>query len=184
MIFFENGWKAKMSIPKEKEYIREIRKVIPTLLSTTAFASAGISKSLPPLTSPICLLVSGNKIAVRTTAIAAITPAIMKGNDCPKPTVKAEIAGPKKKPKPKEAPIIPKPFALSFGWVVSEITAEATGILPAVIPSKARARNKKIALGAKAAIKKDTAVPVREIKSKGFLPNLSDIRPIIGVAIN
>jgi hypothetical protein len=110
-----------------------------------------------------------------------IAAAIKKGALSPNCTVAAEIAGPNRNPKPNEAPIIPNPLARSCGGVVSEITAEATGILPAVIPSKALARKRKIALGANAAIIKEIAVPVIEITNKGFLPYLSDNLPISGV---
>jgi len=99
-------------------------------------------------------------------------------------SVKAEIAGPKINPNPNEAPIIPNPLARSWGAVVSEITAEATGILPAVMPSSARAKNRKIADGANAIMKNEMAVPASEISSNGLRPNLSDIRPITGVERN
>jgi hypothetical protein len=41
-----------------------------------------------------------------------------------------------------------------------------------------------MALGANAIVIKDAAVPKIEIRSKGFLPYLSDNRPIIGVETN
>lgn len=71
-------------------------------------------------------------------------PAMIKGREGDIDTVRADIAGPKINPNPKEAPMIPNPLALCSCDVVSDITAEATGILPAVIPSKALAikRNK------------------------------------------
>jgi hypothetical protein len=67
---------------------------------------------------------------------------------------------------------------------VSEITAWATGKFPAVNPSSARAKNKKIALGANAIVKKEIAVPASEIAKRGFRPYLSESLPIIGVEIN
>ena len=73
-------------------------------------------------------------------------------------------------PNPKLAPIIPNPLARSSGLVVSEMTAEATGILPAVRPSSARARNKNMALGANAMRKKDAAVPAMERTRSGLRP--------------
>ena len=73
---------------------------------------------------------------------------------------------------------------ISCGGVVSDITAEATGIFPAVIPSSARAKNRKIAFGAKAAITKETVVPIMDATSNGFLPYLSESLPIKGVEIN
>ena len=54
-------------------------------------------------------------------------------------------------------------------------------MFPAVIPSRALAINKNIALGAKAIVKNDTAEPISEIARSGFLPYLSDNLPIIGV---
>ncbi len=152
--------------------------------SIAAWISFGKSNNFAFLTSPKCLFVSGRITQVKITAISVITPAIIKGMEAPKPTVKAEIAGPKIKPKPKEAPIIPNPLALSFGLVVSEITAEATGIFPAVIPSKALAKKRIAALGAKAVMKKERAVPKSDIIRRGFLPYLSDSLPISGVEIN
>ena len=118
------------------------------------------------------------------TAIIEITAAIINGYDRLMPTVSADIAGQKIKPNPNDAPIIPNPFARSLGSVVSVITAAATGMLPAVIPSIARAINKNIALGANAINKNDNAVPAIEITSKGFRPYLSDSLPMIGVEIN
>ncbi len=103
------------------------------------------------------------------------------GTCVPNPTVAAEIAGPNTNPNPNEAPMIPNPFALSFISVVSEITAEATGIFPAVIPSSARAINRNSAVGAKAAIKNDSAVPPRDKTSNGLRPYLSESLPIKGV---
>jgi hypothetical protein len=67
---------------------------------------------------------------------------------------------------------------------VSEITAKTTGTFPAVSPSSARAIKRNIALGAKAIVKKDAAVPSIEIRSIGRLPYLSDNLPISGVDIN
>jgi len=116
--------------------------------------------------------------------IKETTPAIINGTFSPYLNVTADIAGPKTKPKPNAAPIIPKPFALSLSDVVSEMTADATGIFPAVIPSKARAKKRKNALGANAAIKKETAVPKIDEIRRGRLPNLSERRPMIGVEIN
>jgi hypothetical protein len=57
-------------------------------------------------------------------------------------------------------------------------------MFPAVKPSSARAKKRKKALGAKAVIKKDTAVPIIDKRSMGRLPYLSDSRPIIGVETN
>ena len=94
------------------------------------------------------------------------------------------INGPKMKPKPKDAPMRPNPFARSFSDVVSEITAEATEIFPDVKPSRARARNRKRAFGANAAIKNEIAVPISEMSKSGFLPYLSESLPITGVAKN
>jgi hypothetical protein len=130
------------------------------------------------------LFVSGKNRAVMTTAIKVITPAITNGTEEPNPTVNAAIAGPKIKPKLNAALIIPKALGLSSGFVESEITAKATGMFPAVIPSSMRAINRKIKFGANAIRKKEIAVPIIDINSKGFLPYLSDIRPIIGVEIN
>lgn len=134
--------------------------------------------------SPICLFVSLKLNIVRTTARTETRPAIIKGVASETPIVKAEIAGPNTKPNPHDAPIMPKPLALSFSSVVSEITADKTGRLPAVIPSRARAINRNKALGAKAIIKKDKAVPPSEIIRRGLLPYLSDNLPIIGVERN
>lgn len=128
------------------------------------------------------MLVSGRKRIVITAATAVIIPAIINGNDGEIPTVRAEIAGPKTNPNPKDAPIMPNPFARSAGVVVSEITAEATDIFPAVRPSNPRARKRKNALGAKACIKNDMTVPIMEIIRSGLLPYLSDKRPMNGVA--
>jgi hypothetical protein len=94
------------------------------------------------------------------------------------------MAVPKINPNPKDAPIIPNPFARYLGSVVSEIIADATGMFPAVMPSSARAMNKKIAFGAKAIIRKERAVPVIEIIKRGFRPYISDKRPITGVDKN
>lgn len=121
---------------------------------------------------------------VMIAAMAVMIPAIINGNDGEIPTVNAEIAGPKTNPNPNDAPIMPNPFALSSGLVVSEITAVATEIFPAVSPSSARAKNKKIAFGAKACKKNEATVPIMEIIKSGLLPYLSDILPIIGVAKN
>lgn len=132
----------------------------------------------------MCLLVSGKRSKVNIVPNRAITPAITKGIDDPNPTVRAEMAGPKTKPKPKAAPITANPFVRSLRSVVSEMTADTTGMLPAVSPSKALAKKRKMALGAEAAIKKDKAVPTKDRTSMGFLPYLSDILPMIGVAKN
>lgn len=132
----------------------------------------------------MCLFVSGRYIAVRTTAIKVMTPAIRNGTAFPKPIVKAEIAGPNTNPKLKAALIIPKALGLSSGFVESEITAKATGTFPAVSPSIARATKRNNAVGAKAITKNEAAVPVIDIKRSGFLPYLSDNLPIIGVEIN
>lgn len=132
----------------------------------------------------MCLLVSGKKTAVKTTARKVTIPATINGSEAEYDTVRAEIAGPKINPNPHEAPITPNPRARYSCDVVSEITAEITGIFPAVIPSNARAIKRKMAFGANAAIKNETAVPKIEIKRSGFLPYLSDILPMTGVAIN
>lgn len=161
-----------------------MRNVIPTFSSISACNSFEKLKNGLFLTSPKCLFVSGRKNAVTKTAPRETSPAIIKGSAGLIDTVKAEIAGPKTNPKPKAPQRIPKPLVLSSGFVVSDMTAEATGIFPAVIPSSALAMNRNIALGAKAAIKKDAAVPIKEISNKGFLPYLSERRPIIGVAKN
>ncbi len=50
-------------------------------------------------------------------------------------------------------------------------------MFPAVIPSRIRARNKKIAFGANAIMKKEIAVPEIEAINSGFRPYLSDILP-------
>ena len=132
----------------------------------------------------MCLFVSGKKRAVIITAANETKAAIRKGMAAVIPTVAADIAGPKINPNPNDAPIIPKPFALFSSVVVSEITAAATGRFPAVIPSKALAKNKNMALGANAIMRNESAVPRIEIISKGFLPYLSDILPIMGVERN
>ena len=67
---------------------------------------------------------------------------------------------------------------------MSEITADATGMLPADKPSIARARKRKIALGANAAITNEIVVPTSEYINKGFRPNLSDNLPIKGADRN
>lgn len=121
---------------------------------------------------------------VMIAAISVMTPAIINGRDGEMPTVRAEIAGPTTNPNPKDAPIIPNPFARSSGLVVSEITADATEIFPAVNPSNPRAKNKKMALGANACIKNEITVPTIEIIRSGRLPYLSEKRPITGVAMN
>ncbi len=132
----------------------------------------------------MCLLVSGKKAQVITTEMAVMNAAMIKGREGLMPTVTAEMAGPATKPMPKAAPIIPKPFALSSGLVVSEMTAVATGILPAVRPSRARAMNKKMAEGARAIMIKEMTVPMSETTNSGFLPYMSDHLPITGVEIN
>jgi len=109
---------------------------------------------------------------------------MINGTAVEKPTVNAAIAGPNTNPNPKDAPIMPNPFARSSGLVVSEITAMATGILPAVIPSSARAIKRTMAFGAQESKKNERAVPEMDAISRGFLPNLSDMRPIIGVDKN
>ncbi len=129
-------------------------------------------------------MVSFKITKVKSTAIEETIPAIINGNAALIPTVKDAIAGPKTNPKPKDAPRIAKPFPLFFSSVVSEIIAEITGIFPAVIPSRALAKNKNIALGANAIIKNETLEPINEIAKRGFLPYLSDSLPIIGVAIS
>ena len=126
------------------------------------------------------LFVSGKNSNVITVATMEIPPAIKNGTDVPNPSVKAEIAGPKTNPNPNDAPIMANPRALSLGSVVSEMTADATGIFPAVIPSNARARKRKIALGANARTKNDKAVPAIDITRRGFLPYLSESLPIMG----
>lgn len=118
------------------------------------------------------------------TAISDITPAMIKGNEAECATVRADIAGPKMKPNPNDAPIIPNPRVLCSCEVVSDIIAEATGIFPAVMPSSARAKNKNIALGANAMIKNEIAVPKIEMIRRGLLPYLSDILPMMGVEMN
>jgi len=117
-------------------------------------------------------------------AISVMTPAIINGSDKEIPTVNADIAGPKTNPNPKAAPIIPNPFALFSRDVVSEITADATEIFPAVSPSSARAKKRKNALGAKACMKNDITVPTIDIIKRGLLPYLSDNLPITGVEKN
>jgi len=136
------------------------------------------------LTSPIYIFVSFKITKVKRTAIEDTIPAIIKGRAALIPTVNEAIAGPKTKPNPKDAPRIANPFPLFFSSVVSEMIAEITGMLPAVIPSRALAINKNIALGAKAIMKKEIAEPIKEIARSGFLPYLSDNLPIIGVAIS
>jgi len=130
------------------------------------------------------LFVSGKKRIVIIVAKIEINAAIKNGICVPNPTVKAEIAGPKKNPKPNDAPIIPNPFARLCDSFVSEMTAATTGILPAVIPSRARAKKRKIAFGATASNKKEVAVPAIEVTKSGFLPYLSERRPIIGAEKN
>lgn len=119
-----------------------------------------------------------------TTARIEIAAAIKKGRALLIPTVSAEIAGPKINPNPNEAPMIPNPLARSLGSVVSVITAEATGMFPAVIPSRARAIKRNSALGANAIKINDNAVPVIETIRRGFRPYLSESLPITGVEIN
>ena len=129
-------------------------------------------------------MVSGKKSAVKMTASKDTAAAIIKGMAGLMPTVSAEMAGPKINPNENDAPIMPNPLARFFGSVVSEITADATGIFPAVMPSSARAIKIKIALGANAIMAKEITVPAMDAMSSGFLPNLSDNRPIIGVERN
>ena len=154
------------------------------LMAIPTFLIAFILKTLPSFISDVCLFVSFKTNIVRTTAISETILAIINGKESLIPTVKDVTAGPKTKPKPNAAPRIAKPLPLFFSSVVSEITADITGMLPAVIPSSARAKNKKIALGANAIVKNDTADPASEIARSGFLPYLSDSLPIIGVAIS
>src|SRR3989344_978073 len=168
----------------ETAFNRVISRVAPIFSSNMARKIFAKLKRGARFTWPRCLFVSGKNIAVRITAIRDIDPAIINGKEAEYDTVKADMAGPKIKPKPKEAPIMPKPLALCSWVVVSEMTAEATGILPAVMPSRARAIKRNQKLGAKAIIKKDIAVPRIEKINMGLLPYLSDIRPIIGVARN
>src|SRR3989339_862297 len=111
-------------------------------------------------------------------------PAMIKGQASPNPTVRAAIPGPNTKPKLSEAPTIPKALARSSIDVESEMTAKATGIFPAVSPSKARAINKNRTLGAKAMTKNESAVPNNDKSNIGLRPYLSDKRPIIGVEKN
>ena len=132
----------------------------------------------------MCLLVSGKNAQVIITEIAVTIAAIINGSDGFIPTVKAEIAGPAMKPNPKAAPIIPNPFARSSGFVVSEMTAVATGIFPAVRPSRALAINKNMTEGAKAIVRNEITVPISEMTKSGFLPYLSENLPITGVDRN
>src|SRR5438876_213378 len=97
-------------------------------------------------------------------------PAIIKGTALPHPTVNAAMAGPKTNPKLKAAPIRPKALGLSLTSVESEITAKATGILPAVRPSRDLAKKRNNALGAKAVMKNDIAVPAIERRRRGRRP--------------
>ena len=173
-----------MEQAKAKKNNNETINVAPTFLSKSVCQSFGKSNNFPSRTSPMCWFVSGRYRAVKTTAIIVMIPAIINGTPDPKPKVSAEIAGPKTNPKLKADPISPKARALSCGFVESEITANATGILPAVNPSSARAINKNSAFGANAMVKNDAAVPKIEISKRGRLPYLSDSRPIIGVAKN
>lgn len=161
-----------------------MRNVGPTSGFTSVFTISGKSNSFPCLTSPICLFVSGRKSMVKIAAMSVITPAIIKGTPSPKPMVKAATAGPNTNPKLKAAPTKPNARGRSSGFVESEITANTTGIFPAVNPSSARARNKNNAFGANAIIKNDATVPKIEVTNKGRLPYLSDKRPIIGVDAN
>lgn len=173
-----------MAHENAKKNINEIRNVTPTFGSKSVCHNFPKSNNLPCLTSPICLFVSGRNKKVSNKARSVITPAIINGIPMPKPTVIAEIAGPKIKPKLKAAPIKPNAFALCSGLVESEMTAKATGIFPAVNPSRARAIKRKIAFGANAIRKNEPAVPSIEISSIGLRPYLSERRPIIGVEIN
>ena len=132
----------------------------------------------------MCLFVSGRNAAVTKTAPTDTKPAMIKGSAGLIDTVTAEIAGPNTNPNPNAAQSMPKPFVLSSGFVVSEITAEATGMFPAVIPSNALAIKRNRALGANAAKKKESAVPASDINKSGFLPYLSESLPITGVDIN
>ena len=132
----------------------------------------------------MCLFVSLRTNKDIKTAKVETIPEIIKGIDKLIPDVKEAIAGPNTKPKPNEAPRTAKPFPLFFSSVVSEIIADITGTFPAVIPSRALAKNKNIALGAKAIVKKDIAEPSSETTKSGFLPYLSESLPIIGVAMS
>ena len=158
--------------------------VAPIVLLVRAWNNFAKSNNLSCFVSPICWFVSVRNIAVMITAISDTMAAIIKGYVAFVATVAAEIIGPNINPNPKDAPIIPKPFARSFGGVVSVITAVATGIFPAVIPSNARAIKRKIALGANAMRRNEATVPLSEIMSNGRLPYLSDSLPMIGVDKN
>lgn len=164
--------------------MREIDNVLPTALSNAAWTSPWRSKSGFLETCPMCAFVSLSVTMVMTVATALTIAAIINGMASPYPTVSAEIAGPNTNPNPNDAPMIANPFARSWGLVVSEMTAEATGILPAVMPSSARAKNSIHALRAVAIRKKEMAVPVIDMTKRGFLPYLSESLPMIGVDKN
>ena len=117
-------------------------------------------------------------------ATTVTQPAIIKGSEALIPTVTAAIAGPKINPKLNAALTNPNAFARSSGLVESEITANATGMFPAVIPSSMRAKKRKRTFGANAIIKKEPAVPIIETRRRGRRPYLSESRPIIGVEMN
>lgn len=173
-----------MAQANARKKIKDIKKVIPTFGSNKVCHIPLKSKSFAFFISPMFLLVSGKNKAVKTTAKVVTPPAIKKGRVAPKPMEKAAIAGPKTNPKLRADPMSPKAFARFSGLVESEITAKATGILPAVSPSSALERKRNKALGAKAIIKKDKAVPEMDKRSIGLRPYLSDKRPMMGVEIN
>ena len=116
--------------------------------------------------------------------MVVIIPATINGTPKPNPSVNEAVAGPNTNPKFSAEPISPNAFARSSGFVESEMTANATGILPAVNPSNALAKKRKKAFGAKAVIKNDIAVPRIDMINNGLRPYLSDNLPMIGVEIN
>ena len=103
------------------------------------------------------------------------------------------IAGPSIKPKPKAAPIRPKPLARSSGGVTSAIYAWAVLIFPPVMPSRIRAKNSTASTvpmprGSSWSARPNTTyeipVPARLISSTGRRPNRSDSAPSTGEKIN
>ena len=166
-----------------------IKKLIINKIPTLGIKGA-LTKFPKPKSKILCgfaaldLRVSGKKKAVIKRAISPST--LDAKNEAPKEICCANklIVGPKIKPKPNAVPRTPKPLARFSGVVTSEITAWATELLPPVIPSKNRAKNRMVAVVAVPAIKFATTVPAKLIINKGFLPNRSASLPITGVAKN
>lgn len=162
----------------------DIRNVTPKLGLNNVCHNFGRSMSLPFFTSTRCVFVSVKYSAVNITAMIVIISAMTKGTEVPNPTVKAATAGPNPNQKLNAAHIVPNAPGRSSGVVESEMTENATGILPAVISSRARARKRKSDEGAKDMTKNDTAVPMIGSRSMGLRPYLSDNRSMTSVEIN